>query len=232
MKNSKSSTAIRKITALGIFAALSYLSLFAFRISGIGGFLTFDIKDTIVCLSAMIFGPAAGVSIALLVALIEMITVSGTGIWGFIMNFSSTAVFSAVASCVYMYLPKFKKTIKGAIMGLLLAVLTSTMTMMLLNIFVTPIYLGVEREAVFKMLVPVLLPFNFSKSLLNAACVMLLYKPIKEVLKKTGFIRSTSENYRFDRRSVLLAIVGIVIIISCLAFFVFAMDGQFKFFDK
>lgn len=232
MKNSKSSTAIRKITALGIFVALAYLSLFAFRISGIGGFLTFDIKDTIVCLSAMIFGPAAGVSIALLVALIEMITVSGTGIWGFIMNFSSTAVFSAVASCVYMYLPKFKKTIKGAIMGLLLAVLTSTMTMMLLNIFVTSIYLGVEREAVFKMLVPVLLPFNFSKSLLNAACVMLLYKPIKEVLKKTGFIRSTSENYRFDRRSVILAIVGIVIIISCLVFFVFAMDGQFKFFDK
>lgn len=232
MKHSKSSTEIRKITALGIFAAFAYLSLYAFRIAGIGGFLTFDIKDTIVCLSAMIFGPLSGVSIALLVALIEMVTVSGTGIWGFIMNFASTAVFSAVASCVYMYIPKLKKTMKGAIIGLLLAVLTSTITMLLLNIFVTPIYLGVEREAVFNMLVPVLLPFNFSKSLLNAACVMLLYKPIKEILKKTGFVRSTSENYKFDKRSVILTAVGIVIIILCLVFFVFAMDGQFKFFDK
>lgn len=232
MNTSKRSSVIKKISALAIFAAFAYLSLYVFRIPGIGGFLTFDIKDTIVCLSAMIFGPVSGVTISLLVALIEMVTVSGTGPWGFLMNFVSTAVFSAVASCVYMYIPKLKKTMKGSIVGLLLAVLTSTVTMMILNLFVTPIYLGVPKSAVVEMLVPLLLPFNFVKAVLNASFVMVLYKPIKEVLKKTGFIKSTLENYKFDKKSIILTVVGVIIIIICLLIFIFVMDGNFQLFKN
>ena len=190
--------------------------------------MTFDIKDTVVCLAAMIFGPISGVAISLLVALIEMVSVSGTGPWGFLMNFVSTAVFAAAASCVYMYIPKLKKTMKGAISGLLLSVLTTTVTMMLLNLFVTPVYLGVPQSAVVEMLVPVLLPFNFLKALVNASFVLVLYKPIKEVLKKAKFIKSSSENYKFDKKSVILTVLGVVVIIVCLLIFVLVMDGNFQ----
>ena len=232
MNTSKRSLSIKKISALAIFSALSYLSLYVFRIPGIGGFLTFDIKDTIVCLAAMIFGPFSGAAVSLLVALIEMVTVSGTGPWGFLMNFLSTAAFAFSASAVYMYIPKLKKTMKGAISGLLVAIFASTIVMLVLNIFVTPVYLGVPRDAVFEMLVPLLLPFNFLKYVLNAALVLVLYKPIKEVLRKTKFIRSSSENYKFDKKSLLLTICGLALIVACLLIFVFVMDGNLQFFKK
>lgn len=232
MNTSKRSLSIKKISALAIFSALSYLSLYVFRIPGIGGFLTFDIKDTIVCLAAMIFGPISGAAVSLLVALIEMVTVSGTGPWGFLMNFLSTAAFASVASAVYMYIPKVKKTMKGAILGLLTAILASTVLMLILNIFVTPVYLGVPRDAVLGMLIPLLLPFNFLKYVLNAAVVLVLYKPIKEVLRKTKFIKSASENYKFDKKSLLLTVCGLVIIVVCLLIFIFVMDGNLQFFKK
>ena len=99
---------IKRYAMLAMFAALAYASLYAFRISGIGGFLTFDVKDALITLCAMLFGPVSGVVIALLVSLLEMVTVSGTGPWGFLMNFVSSAVFAAVGSAVYRYMPRLK----------------------------------------------------------------------------------------------------------------------------
>ena len=232
MAISKQSLALKKISTLAIFSALAYLSLYVFRIPGIGGFLTFDIKDTIVCLAAMLFGPISGASVALLVALIEMVTVSGTGPWGFLMNFLSTAVFSATASAVYIYIPKLKKTMKGAIVGLLAAIFASTVTMMILNIFVTPVYLGVPQSTVMGMIVPLLLPFNFLKYVLNSALVLVLYKPIKEVLRKTKFVKSVSESYKFDKRSLLLTVIGLAIVVACLVIFISVMGGDIQFFKK
>ena len=232
MAISKQSLTLKKISTLAIFSALAYLSLYVFRIPGIGGFLTFDIKDTIVCLAAMLFGPISGASVALLVALIEMVTVSGTGPWGFLMNFLSTAVFSATASAVYIYIPKLKKTMKGAIVGLLAAIFASTVTMMILNIFVTPVYLGVPQSTVMGMIVPLLLPFNFLKYVLNSALVLVLYKPIKEVLRKTKFVKSVSESYKFDKRSLLLTVIGLAIVVACLVIFIAVMGGDIQFFKK
>ncbi len=232
MNNSKRSASIKKISALAIFSALAYLSLYAFRIPGIAGFLTFDIKDTIVCLAAMIFGPISGVVVSLLVALIEMVTISGTGPWGFLMNFLSTAVFATTASAVYTYIPRLKKTMKGAIAGLLVAVFASTATMLILNIFVTPVYLGVPQSTVMGMLVLLLLPFNFLKYVLNSALVLVLYKPIKEVLRKTKLVKASSESYKFDKRSLLLTIIGIVIVVVCLVIFIAVMGGDIQFFKK
>ena len=59
-----------------------------------------------------------------------------------------------------------------------------------------------------------------------------IYKPIKEVLRKTKFIRSSSENYKFDKKSLLLTICGLALIVACLLIFVFVMDGNLQFFKK
>ena len=232
MAISKQSLSLKKISTLAIFSALAYLSLFVFRIPGIGGFLTFDIKDTIVCLAAMIFGPVSGVLGSILVSFIEMFTVSGTGPWGFLLNFLSTTVFAAAASAIYTYIPRLKKTMKGAIAGLLVAVLASTVTMMILNMFVTPVYLGVPQSTVMGMLVPLLLPFNFLKYVLNSALVLVLYKPIKEVLRKTRFVKASSESYKFDKRSLLLTVIGMAIVVLCLVIFIAVMGGEIQFFKK
>ena len=62
----------------------------------------------------MLFGPVSGVVISFLVAFIEMISISGTGPWGFLMNFVSSAVFAGGASLIYRYTPRIKKTLSGA----------------------------------------------------------------------------------------------------------------------
>lgn len=232
MRTSSTSLKIKKIVTIAIFCALAYLSLFVFRISGIGGFLTFDIKDTIVALAAMIFGPITGVIISLVVALIEMVTVSGTGPWGFLMNFVATAVFSAVASLVYAHFPKIKKTISGAVVGLLFAVVSMTLVMIVMNLFVTPIYYGIPRSAVVDMLVPLLIPFNLIKAVLNASAVLVLYKPIKEALRRAKLIEGSSENYKFGKTSIILTVCGVVIIAVCVVLLIVALNGSFQIIKK
>ena len=72
MKNKNANFGVRKLVTLALFCALAYVSVFSFRISGIGGFLTFDVKDTVITIAAMMFGPIAGVFVALVVSFLEM----------------------------------------------------------------------------------------------------------------------------------------------------------------
>ena len=102
MKKNSSKLYIKKIVVMALFCAMAYVTCFFLRISGIGGFLSFEIKDTIIALAAMLFGPLAGVAISFVVALMEMISFSGTGPIGALMNFVSSAVFSACAGAVYI----------------------------------------------------------------------------------------------------------------------------------
>ena len=174
---------IRRYVVLAVFAAFAYASLYVFRISGIGGFLTLDIKDAIITICAMLFGPVSGVAIALLVSLLEMVTASGTGPWGFLMNFVSSAVFTAVGSSIYRYAPKLKKTLSGAVSGLVASVLLTTLCMLLMNLWVTPIYYGIEVEAVQEMMLPLLLPLAQDHLDILVLLVQMLLKHLPLLLR-------------------------------------------------
>ena len=219
---------IRRYVVLAVFAALAYASLYVFRISGIGGFLTFDVKDAIITVCAMLFGPVSGVAIALLVSLLEMVTVSGTGPWGFLMNFVSSAVFAPVGSAVYRYAPRFKKSISGAVLGLVGSVLAATFCMLLMNLWVTPIYYGISVEAVKEMILPLLFPFNLIKTAMNAAIVLVLYKPLSTALKRARVIEGSPENFQFDKTTLIMLISGALIIIACTVLLIFGLDGEFQ----
>lgn len=60
------------------------------------------------------------------------------------------------------------------------------LVMMLWNYLVAPLYMGIPREEVVKLLLPAFLPFNLIKGGLNAAITMLLYKPVVSVLGRTA----------------------------------------------
>ena len=219
---------IRRYVFLAMFAALAYASLYAVRIGGIGGFLTFDVKDAVIMVCAMLFGPVSGFVITLLVSLLEMVTVSGTGPLGFVMNFVSSAVFVVVGSAIYRYAPKLKKTLSGAIVGLAASIVARTIVMVLMNLWITPIYNGVPVETVKEMLLPLLLPFNLIKAVLNAAIVIVLYKPLSTILKKTKAIDGSPEPFHFDKKSILLLVGGIIVIAACVLLLIFALNGQFR----
>lgn len=202
----KSRERVKRLVFIALFAALAYASTLIIHPKVL--FLTFDVKDTVITLAAMSFGPLAGVIISFLTALIELVTISETGIYGFVMNFCGSAVFSVTASLIY----KHKKTFVGGIIGLVAAVFSMTAAMLLANILVTPYFMKSSTEEVIKMIPTVLLPFNFLKALTNAAFIIGLYKPMSNALKSVGAIRKKDdEELRLDKTTVILVAVAAAI---------------------
>ena len=173
----------KRITAIGMLCAITYVTMVVGRIPIIL-FLKYDPSDVIVTLGGFIWGPMTSCIVSVIVATLEMITVSDTGILGCIMNIVQTLSFACTASIIY----KKKHTLSGALIGLASGWLITVIVMLLWNYLVTPLYMGYPREAVVELLLPAFLPFNLLKGGLNASITFLLYKPIVTALRKSGYI--------------------------------------------
>ena len=201
----KSTQNIKNLASMAMLTALAVAADIFLRIGGIGGFLTYEPKDVVLTIGAFLFGPVAGLIMSLVVCLVEMITVSSTGPIGLLMNFLSSAVFVGVASVIYYR----KKTMSRAVAGLIAAVLSMTAVMLLWNYIVTPMYMGVPREQVVGMLLPLLLPFNLIKAALNAALVLLLYKGAATALRKSGLVPKR-DSYQSDNKRLNTVLVVVI----------------------
>lgn len=179
---------VKRLVLLAVFAALSYITVCLIRIPAVA-FLKYEPKDVIIVMGGFILGPMASLIIAVVTAFLEMVTISETGILGCVMNFLSSACYACTAALIY----KNKRTLSGAIAGLALGSVAMVVVMLLWNWLITPLYMGVEREAVVGMLVPVFLPFNAVKALLNSALTLCLYKPLVTALRKTRLIATPAK---------------------------------------
>lgn len=216
---------IKKISVVAMLCALAFLCtvVFKFKVS----FLTFDIKDAILAISSLLYGPIAGVLSSLVVAFLEMVTVSDTGFYGMIMNFLSSGTFTFICGVIY----KYKRNMTGAIIGVVAAALSVTAVMLLANLFVTPYYMGVQRGVVIGMLGTLLLPFNLTKAVLNAAVTLLIYKPFTVAMRKARLLpERPNSNYKFGLKSVILIVSAVIVIVFALLFFVLYLNGSFEFF--
>lgn len=187
----------KKLVGMAMFAALSYAVTFIFRIPVM--FLTFDAKDAVITIASLMYGPVSGIAISFVVALVEMISVSSTGVYGFIMNFASSAVFSSVAALIY----KLRRNHVGALIAFYSASAAMVGVMMLLNMFVTPYYMGAATAEVMKLIPTLILPFNVAKALLNSAFAMLLYKPVTIAMRKAKLLKGKS-SMSFNRSSAIV----------------------------
>ena len=222
MQNNHTTQKIKQLTATAIFCALAYACAALIRIPV--QFLTLDLKDSLIILCSLLFGPVSGLSVAVIVPFLEFLSVgSGTGIYGLIMNVLSSVTFASVTGLIYYR----KKSMAGAVIGLVSGVFAVTAVMLLANLFITPYYIGQPTAVVAKMIPTILFPFNLIKAVLNAAIVLLLYKPLSKVLKKIGFIRSSkrevtsAEQKRrgMIRTALVTAIAVVVISVSLLIIF-------------
>ena len=201
----KNNDTVKKICGIGVFAALAYITTFICQfIPNVAGFLSLDAKDAVISIASFVYGPIAAPIISLVVAFIEFITISSTGFWGFIMNFSASCVFSLTASLIYRY----RKTFNGALVGFAAAVVLTTAVMISLNPIIVPLYSGAPREVVVSMIPGILLPFNFAKSLMNSALAMLLYKPAINALRSAGMIKRSEHKTSFNIISVMTLIIA------------------------
>ena len=187
--------------------------------------LTFDAKDAVITIAAYIYGPLPALGMSLATSMIESLTFGGdTGWYGFMMNFFSTAAFSFTASIIYIK----KRDINGALIGLLCATAVTTGVMLLLNMFIAPLYFGLPLFApyIMNMIPTLILPFNFAKALMNSAIAMYLYKPVLAALREAKLIEGSSKNIlTFNRNSLIIIITGTAVMIVSAVIFVILMNS-------
>jgi riboflavin transporter FmnP len=214
---------VRKMALLAVFTAMSYAVTLIFRINV--SFLTFDAKDAIVCITAMIFGPVSGVVVSMLVATIEQITVGDTAFWGWLMDFLSTATFSAIAGWIYIK----RRNIVGVAIALVTAVIASVTVMLLCNLLITPIYMGCEVGQVITMIPTLLLPFNLAKYVLNAGLVLALYKPLVTALRAAKLLpkgNTSAVQSIWSVRSLIFMLIAIVLVCGSVLYLIFGLGGK------
>ena len=210
MNKQKIST--RELTTLAMLTAIAYALVCTVRIP-IVLFLKYEPKDVVITIGGFLMGPMAVLISSSIVALIEMFTISDTGIIGCIMNFLSTCAFAVPAAFVY----KRRHTMAGAIAGLAVGTITMVATMLLWNYLLTPLYMtGTSRSDIAGMLMPVFLPFNLLKAGLNSAFILLLYKPLVVSLRKAGLLPATGSGAKSAKFGV--TIFAALLLITCVLF--------------
>lgn len=188
MNEKKSKVNVKTITVTAMLCAIAFAAKLISNVIPImvAGFLEFDLKDVVIAIAGFICGPLSAAAIAVIVSLIEMVTISSTGPIGFLMNALASCAFACVAAVIY----KKKHSMKGAVLSLISGTLAMTAIMLLWNYLITPLYMGVERAQVAAMLASVFLPFNLVKGGINATLTMLLYKPVVTALRRADLVQT------------------------------------------
>lgn len=208
----------RKMVTLAVMAALAYMVMLLIKFPVIPAvpFLKYEPKDVIITISGFMFGPLASLLTSAVVSLVEMVTVSDTGPIGALMNFIGTSAFACTAAIIYK---KFH-TIKGAFAGLCISTLLMTLVMLAWNYLITPLYMGMPREAVAEMLLPYFLPFNMLKGVLNSALTMLIYKPLSNIMRKAHVLpetKNSAESGGHMKKYAFMYIIAGFVIATCAA---------------
>ena len=230
----RSAQKIKNLCMAALFCALAIASTYIMHIKVM--FLTFDAKDAVITIAGLLFGPIYSIVISLVVSLVEFITIGDAGFWGFLMDFLSTAIYSTVCALIY----KYKKNIKGAAIGLVSSIFAMTAFMLLFNLFIVPIYSASTTAEVAKMIPSLFLPFNLTKATLNAAIVLILYKPVSTALKAAKVLPSSTKfeetRVASEQRkkknivfSLVVTAVGLAVAALCFVVFFVFLHGQIAF---
>ena len=188
----------KRLVMIGLFCAIAFIftnigNLIPIRFAG---FLSFDPKDAIIVIAGFALGPYATVAISVIVAFIELMSISTTGIIGFIMNIIASVGYAFIPALVY----RTTRTFKSAMVSLAFSSIVTVMLMLLWNFLITPIYMHVPRGVVEDMLLPVFLPFNLLKCIMNTALVAFLYKPMVRILRKVRLLPPSRKAKRVAKK--------------------------------
>ena len=175
-------------------AAAVVLQYLEIPIPFIPSFIKLDFSDLPELIGAFAYGPLAGVVVAL-VKNISHLAVSQSGYIGELSNFILGAVFAGVAGLIY----KKYRTMKGALVGGIVGALAMAAISFPSNLYIVyPFYYNfMPKEVVleaYQAIVPSMksieqsllifnIPFTFIKGILCVVISMLIYKPLRPLLK-------------------------------------------------
>ncbi len=174
----------RLIVYAGAFSGLSLVLslLIHFPLIPQAPFLLYDPGDVPILVVGFKFGPVLGLFVTAVVSILFAIITGQGGPWGALMHILATGSYVLVAGVIY----RSRHSFRGAVLALIIAPLVMTGVMIGANLLVTPIYLGVPREAVVAMLLPAIIPFNLLKGVINGAITLVVYKKLSGYLERSG----------------------------------------------
>lgn len=179
----KSTFTTQKLAKLAMMTAISMVLLLLIRIPfPPAPFLVYDPADVPIYITAFAFGPLEGLVVTLVVCLLQAFGLGGDGLYGFLMHFVATGIVAVAIGVLYQR----NKTKKTAIKALVIGVIISVIVMCIMNLIVTPVYMGAPRAAVAAMIPTVIIPFNLLKAGINSLITFILYKRISGLLHGSG----------------------------------------------
>ncbi|MEG2456586.1 MAG: ECF transporter S component [Clostridia bacterium] len=199
----KSKTRITlKISVMAMLTGLSLVlvALISFPIFPAAPFLKYDPADIPILICTFIFGPWAGLTVTFIVSMVQSL-ILGDFPYGFLMHFIATGTMVVIAGLIYSH----KKTFKNAVIGLGIGIVSWVIMMVIANLTITPFYTGAPREAILKMVLPIIVPFNLIKAITNSLITVLLYKRTHKLFNHILKLDDGAQPSQNDTSSVNIA---------------------------
>ena len=176
-KNNSNVWSTRQLVTMALMCAIgALLSFVEFPLLPGVTWLKFDASNMPAMVAGFAYGPAGGVAVGIVTAIIHGLLMAD--FTGAIMNILVVTCFVLPAALIY----KKKRTFKFAVIGLILSIIAGVIGSIIGNLILTPTWLGVPFEAVVAMIIPVLIPFNILKGLLNSVITLIIYKSISNII--------------------------------------------------
>ena len=139
--------------------------------------LKYDPSVVVALLGGALFGPGMAVVLSIIPYLVHIGT--ATGVFGAFMASISCLSFVVPASLIYR---RFRLR-RGLVIGLAISALICLIVCLGANLIITPLYTKAPFEVVVAMIVPLLLPFNLIKLVLNSIIFLAVLGPARRITR-------------------------------------------------
>ena len=181
---------VLRTVRVGVMSAVSVVLMFIIRFPLFSAvpFLEYTPAGVPILFGTLMFGTIEGLFIALIVSIVQGVTVSSaSGPIGILMQFLAMSSFVLTTSLIY----KAKRTTMGALISLVAGSIIVTIAMIGLNLVFTPLFLyattGMTMEVARAMvwqLMPMIIAFNAVKSIINSAITFVIFRTLRDKLNR------------------------------------------------
>lgn len=167
----------RQLVTMALLCAIGVLlSFIEFPLIPGVTWLKYDASAMPAMVCGFAFGMGGGLAVGIAGAIIHGLLMADFS--GAVMNILVVIGFVAPAALIYQK----RRTFPRAIVGLTTSVICAVLMAILGNLIITPAWLGVPIDAVVAMIVPILIPFNLIKGVINAVLTLAVYKSISNLI--------------------------------------------------
>ena len=179
----------QRIALCALLCAASALSTLLLEFPIMPGitWLKYDPSSAIALICACLFDPALTLVVSTVPYLVHL--TSSTGVFGCIMAICATVSLTMPVSIIYRALPARTGMIAAFGVGSIVCLAACLGA----NLLITPLYTGAPLNAVLAMIVPLLLPFNIIKLVINIVLAGALLAPVRRiVMHDTSYAEKTA----------------------------------------